>query len=207
MDQKVNSVETLYSDACNLYTDIVEGGGEYSAKTVIDHLVGAIDNLKQNWKGKDAGVQINNIINVHNAMIEVRNALALLSYESSGVASTYREIQNANGAGLETLTPLSTENRTVMGAHEDNGDTIDITVDVVTGRDKVNSALTSIEAFIPKVQTKYNDIIENWSKGDEKRQKCIEAFENFIANVGTYKESLSSVATSIDTAIRNYNIG
>lgn len=207
MDQKVNSVETLHSDACNLYTDIVEGGGDYSAKTVIDHLVNAIDNLKQNWKGKDAGVQINNIINVHNAMIEVRNALALLSSESSKVASNYREIQNANGAGLETLTPVSTENRTTIEPHEDNNDTVDITVDVVTGRDKVNSALTSIEAFIPKVQAKYNDIIENWTKGDENRQKCIEAFDSFITNAGTYKDNLSSVATSIETAIKNYNIG
>ena len=38
MGHKVQSVQTLYEDSCALYNDIVEGSGDYSAKTIISDL-------------------------------------------------------------------------------------------------------------------------------------------------------------------------
>jgi hypothetical protein len=37
MGHKVQSVQTLYEDSCALYNDIVEGSGDYSAKTIISY--------------------------------------------------------------------------------------------------------------------------------------------------------------------------
>ena len=115
MAHKVASVQTLYEDSCTLFNDIVEGSGDYSARTIIEDLKAGSNNLKENWEGKDAGVQINNVIGVYNAMVGVRNALAVLATESSKVAANYREIQNSNGAGLEQFTAMNADTETIMG--------------------------------------------------------------------------------------------
>jgi len=206
MAHKVASVQTLYDDSMALYNDVVEGSGDYSAKTIIDDLAAGIANLKENWGGKDAGSQIQNVITVHNAMIGVRNALAALANESSKVASNYREIQNSNGAGLEQISALTAETKTVMGDYSDDRDTIDIKPDVATGQSKVNNAKTEMDLFIPKVRDAYNRIMENWTEGDESREQAKEAFETFLTNVDTYKEVLAQASSSIDTAIKNYNM-
>lgn len=206
MAHKVASVQTLYDDSMALYNDVVEGSGDYSAKTIIDDLAAGIANLKENWGGKDAGSQIQNVITVHNAMIGVRNALAALANESSKVASNYREIQNSNGAGLEQISALTAETKTVMGDYSDDRDTIDIRPDVATGQSKVNNAKTEMDLFIPKVRDAYNRIMENWTEGDESREQAKEAFETFLTNVDTYKEVLAQASNSIDTAIKNYNM-
>lgn len=206
MGHKVASVQTLYDDSMALYNDVVEGSGDYSAKTIIDDLAAGIANLKENWGGKDAGSQIQNVITVHNAMIGVRNALAALANESSKVASNYREIQNSNGAGLEQISALTAETKAVMGDYSDDRDTIDIRPDVATGQAKVNNAKTEMDLFIPKVRDAYNRIMENWTEGDESREQAKEAFETFLTNVDTYKEVLAQASNSIDTAIKNYNM-
>ena len=206
MAHKVASVQTLYDDSMALYNDVVEGSGDYSAKTIIDDLAAGIANLKENWGGKDAGSQIQNVISVHNAMVGVRNALAALANESSKVAANYREIQNSNGAGLEQISALTAETKTVMGDYSDDRDTIDIKPDVSSGQAKVNNAKTEMDLFIPKVRDAYNRIMENWTEGEESRNQAKEAFETFLTNVDTYKEVLAQASNSIDTAIKNYKM-
>ena len=206
MAHKVASVQTLYDDSMALYNDVVEGSGDYSAKTIIDDLAAGIANLKENWGGKDAGSQIQNVISVHNAMVGVRNALAALANESSKVAANYREIQNSNGAGLEQISALTSEVKTTMGDYSDDRDTIDIKPDVSSGQAKVNNAKTEMDLFIPKVRDAYNRIMENWTEGDDSRNQAKEAFETFLTNVDTYKEVLAQASNSIDTAIKNYKM-
>lgn len=49
-------------------------------------------------------------------MITVRNALAVLAHDSSVVASNYREIQNANGAGRDPLPPVIVSAKTKLSS-------------------------------------------------------------------------------------------
>ena len=62
MNHKVNNVQQLYVSATELYNNIVVGG-DASADTIITNLTEAIENLKQNWKGVDAGLKIQELIN------------------------------------------------------------------------------------------------------------------------------------------------
>jgi uncharacterized protein YukE len=202
----VARVQTLYEDSVALYNDVVEGGNEYSAATIIKDLEEGIANLKENWGGKDAGTHINNIISVYNAMVGVRNALGILSSESSKVASNYREIQNSNGAGLEQFAALNSEDRTVMGEYSDNRDTIDIKTEVSAGQAKINAAKSEIDLFITKSREACNRLLENWTEGDQNTESAKEAIEKFLANADTYKEVLAQASNSVDTAIKNYNM-
>lgn len=206
MAHKVASVQTLYEDSMSLYNNVVVGSGEYSAATIIKDLDDGIANLKENWGGKDAGTQINNIIAVRNAMVGVSNALGILASESSKVAANYREIQNSNGAGLEQFGALNAETKTTVGEYSDDRDTIDIKPDVTAGQSKVNTAKSAMDGFIAKAKEDCNRIMENWTEGDQNREAAKEAIETFFAQADQYKEVLVQASNSVDTAIKNYNM-
>ena len=54
MNHKVNNVQMLHDDAMYLHNNLVVGG-EAGADSILNSLNQAIENLKANCKGKDAG--------------------------------------------------------------------------------------------------------------------------------------------------------
>ena len=46
MNHKVNSVQNLYDDAVGLFNNVVTGGANTSADTIISNIMAGIDNLK-----------------------------------------------------------------------------------------------------------------------------------------------------------------
>ena len=91
-------------------------------------------------------------------MVAVRNALAQLSHDSSVVAVQQRDIQNANGAGLEYLSAIEIEPATIMEDYTDTADTVDIVPAAETGKNLIDSANTDLDTFINNVTYKYNEI-------------------------------------------------
>lgn len=203
MNHKVESVQKLHDDATALYNNVVIGNADTSADTLINNLSTGIQTLKNCWEGKDAGVQIQNVVLVHNALVGIRNALAQLAMDSSKIASNYREIQNANGAGLEALSVITSDSKTILEDYSDDRDKISITTEAENGKSKIDAANTNIDGFIAEVSKYYNAIIENWTVGTG-RENAVQAFDNFIANSNQYKETLSSVSSNIATALQNY---
>lgn len=204
MNHKVNSVANLHADATALYNNVVAGGADTSADAIIANLAAGITTLQNCWEGKDAGVQINNIVTVFNGMIDIRNALVSLASDSSKIASNYREIQKSNGAQLDTLTPLAAEERTRLPEYSDTRDTINITPQANEGKAKVDAANGAMDAFISNVKMYYEKIMQNWTAGTG-RDKAQNAFNSFISKSNVYKETLNSVSTSITNAVQNYN--
>lgn len=202
MDHKVNNVQQLYDDAKNLYTNVVQG----KADNIVNSLNQAITTLKNSWSGVDAGVQINNVVGVYNAMAKIRNALALLAKDSSTIASGYREIQNANRANLENLAPLTIENEVIpMEPYQDSRDTIQVTSDAMNGKNLLDGVNTSYEEFKTDVVRYYESIMGNWQAGFG-RSNAENAFSEFINNADKYKSILEDVSRSIAEAIKNYTM-
>lgn len=206
MNHKVASVSDLYVSAKNLFEHGVVNEEISSADTIITNINSGIEILKNCWKGKDAGVQIQNLVVVHNAMVGIRNALGTLSVDASKIASNYREIQNANGAGLEPLVPLAIEPRSILENYVDVADTVSITPDAKNGKVKVDAANGAMDQFISTVQRYYDEIMTNWTIGTG-REEAENAFTTFMNHSQEYKETLNSVSTSITTAIQNYEFG
>ena len=205
MDHKVNNVQNLYDDAVWLNNNVVIGG-DNSADAILSNLSRGVENLKSNWKGRDAGIRIQEVIKVYNEMAMVRDALASLAADSSAVAANYRRIQNANGAGLEELSAIpydQTSSTSRLGDYSDNADTIDINPAVENGKNLIDTANNSIDSFEVNVKNKYNEIMENWTAGTG-RDKAQNAFNSFISNVAFYKQTLSEVSANITTALQNY---
>ena len=162
-----------------------------------------INNLKGCWEGKDAGTQIQNLVVVHNAMVEIRNALGELAVDSSKIAANYREIQNANGAGLEQLGALNCDPKTKTEDYTDDRDTVNITQEANAGKQKVDAANDAMDGFIQDVKKYYGQIMDNWTAGTG-RENAQNAFDNFLNNSSRYKEILNNVSGSITQAIQNY---
>ena len=199
MNHKVNNVGQLYNDASSLYKNVVLG----TADTIINDLYQGINALKSSWEGKDAGVQIQNVIEVHNGVVAIRNALAELSKYSSLVAVKYREIQNVNRANLEALSPIAIETKNFTESYSDARDTIYITPEANNGKNRIDAANNAIEGFINDVRKYYDMIMSNWQVGTG-REKAESAFSEFMSKSNKYKETLAAVSQSITDALKNY---
>ena len=202
MNHKVNNVQQLYDDAKNLYNNVVLG----KADNIINSLDQAITTLKNSWAGMDAGIQINNVVDIYNAMTKIRNALASLAKDSSQIASSYREIQNANRANLENLAPLIIEGeKAPMASYQDTRDTVEISQEAMNGKTLLDNVNTSYEEFKSDVTRYYEAIMNNWQAGFG-RSNAESAFGEFITNADKYKNVLNEVSQSITDAIKNYTM-
>ena len=205
MNHKVLNVSELHRYAKELFDRSVVGGGDSSADTIISNLGEGIQILKNTWKGKDAGVQIQNVVTVYNGMVALRNELAVLAASTTKIAADYREIQNMNGVRGESLTTVSADSKTVMDDYSDTRDTVDITAEANNGRMKIESAKNGLERFEVEVRNSLTEIMNNWQAGSG-RDKAVELFDGFQSQVGKYKTVLGEVSQSIATAIQNYSL-
>ena len=203
MDHKVANVQKLHDDAMYMYNNLVVGG-ENSADYILNNLSQSVDNLKNNWKGRDAGYRIQEVIDIHNAMITVRNALAQLASDSSKVAVNYRNIQIANGAGLDELGVINFDIKSKLNGHSDTADTIDINPQAEVARNLIDGANNALDTFRVDVGYRIDEIMGNWTVGSG-RNAALDAFNSFSANVNKYKETLSEVSSNITKALQNYN--
>ena len=202
MNHKVQNVQQLYDDAKQLYENVVCG----KADDIINKLNEAINILKNSWEGKDAGVQINNVVDVYNGMTKVRNALAVLSRDSSTIASKYREIQNANRANLGNLQVITIEGeKNPIEPYSDERDTINITPEAMNGKVALDNVNDRYEEFKSEVNRYYDAIMGNWQVGAG-RENAENAFAEFMTNSNKYKEILEAVSNSITDALKNYQI-
>ena len=107
LDHGIKNVEDLYMDSRELYNTSVMS----KADSIIGDLTSAINNLRENWKGADAGVNITDVIDICREITEVRNRLADLARDANAIAVMYRKIQEGNRANLGDLPPISTVSR------------------------------------------------------------------------------------------------
>lgn len=203
MNHEVKNVQLLHEDANGLYKNVIIGSSSHSADTIISNLASSVEILKNDWKGKDACIQIENIIKVHNAMIEIRKMLVTLAVLTSKIAADYRDIQNANGAGLDTLSALSADSKSLLQDYTDNTDTVNIVSEANEGKIKIDAANNAIDDFISESKKYYNSIMQNWTSGPQ-REEIITGFETLLSNINNYKNTLNAVSQSIRTAISNY---
>lgn len=200
MDHKVRSVQELYDDAKKLYDEVVLRKGD----TIINNLSQAIQILKNSWEGQDAGIQIQNIIEIYNAMTKIRNALAILARDSTAVASKYRDIQVAGRADLSVLTPITIDTeRILLEPYEDRRDTINITNEATNGKAILDAINNQYDDFKSDARKYYDLIMENWQSGIG-RNSAEETFSEFMLNADRYKSKLEEVSISLANALRNY---
>lgn len=202
MNHKVNNVQQLYVDGMDLYKNVVLE----NADSIIDNLSQSISILKSSWEGKDAEVQINNVVEVYNGMVLIRNILVELAKEAVSAAADYRNIQIANRTNFDELSLLQTTLKNSMERHVDNRDTINITSDAARGQSILDTARASIDQFLNQVKLSHAKIMDNWQAGGKKRDDLERDFADFINKSSGFGTLLDTVSRSITDALRNYMI-
>lgn len=200
MNHKVNNIQQLYDDTKDLYTNQVVG----EADAMLNDLNNCIIGLRNNWKGIDAGKNINKVIKTYNNIVFIRNSLLNLCIDTSTIAHNYREIQNANGAGLEELIVITGDSVSVMGEDEiDITDQVSINPEVSQAKASLDTCKNSIEGFITNVSAKFTSISDNWVMGP-KREEAVSSFEQFGRIATDSQTFLNDVSADITTALSNY---
>ncbi|MBR4694145.1 MAG: hypothetical protein IKP07_04975 [Bacilli bacterium] len=202
LNHKVDRVQDLYNSSEELYNNVVIKG-DCSAENMLEDLGNAITNLKTYWHGADAGLNIQKVITIYNSLVEVRNALASLACDSSGVAELYRNIQIANGVNMPEIQRLHYSDKGKIEDYTDNKDTIDISPEAEQGKNNIEAVVNSMDTFITNVNTKYNEIMDNWTQGTG-RNNADQAFTEFLNKAAEYKKTLTGVSDTIANALKNY---
>lgn len=198
---KVNNVQQLYDDVCALYNQEIETNG----RKIINDLVESVDAFKSptGWKGKDAGVQINNTIIAHNSVARVINKVGEIVVDLSKILVQLRAITNANGAKADELVALNYENIVPLEEYSDSSDTIFISDNATIAKEKLEKTKEVMDSFVNAITISKGKIFENWEMG-ETRELALEAFieaENTVKQAGA---TLNEVVESVKTAISNW---
>lgn len=206
LGHKVLSVEVLASDVRRLYGDYIVGSNDTSVDSLINELKGIKENMITNWKGPDAAIHINFVIDTINGLITLRNTLVKLVEGASAAASQYRMIQISNG--VNSLGELSIIRTPDMGRessfNSNPGDEIGIAPDIVPTRTRLVNVMEKLNTFISEVRNVHSQIAENWVVGDG-RDNLMNAFAEFSSKYDSvYRPNLEKVVSNIDTALKNY---
>lgn len=206
LDLEIQSVDTLGADAAKLYNTYVMGTGDDSANAIRESLAAAITTMKEFWAGKDAGVQINNVIQVYNALGTIANGAGNLAKLSVKAAQTLRDLQNSNGAGFNPIDDIFPVEMTDLPPHVDDRDTVSITSDVLAASTNLTSAVDNIGNFKNNITNTKTAIETNWTRGESLgRSSALENFQSLIDGITKYQEYLTSAVDSVKTAFDNYN--
>lgn len=203
LNHKVENVQQLLDDSKMLLTKTTNGNVN-SAYSIINDLETAYNTLVGCWKGMDAGVQINNIVQVHNAMVTFRAKMADMAVYAYSIGVDYRKIQNSNGAAVDVPSNLSDDaTASVLPEYQDNSDTVDITPTANDAKLKVDNAKSSFEDLNNNFENLKNSILNNWVAGD-RHEEFEGAFIDFKSSFAKYQELLENASQNITNALNNY---
>lgn len=200
LDHGIKNVEDLYMDSRELYNTSVMS----KADSIIGDLTSAINNLRENWKGADAGVNITDVIEICREITEVRNRLADLARDANAIAVMYRKIQEGNRANLGDLPPVSTVSRELYkNDYSDTADTIYIRPEAAVGKDSIGTAAKDIQSFVDSARLYKNKILDNWYMGPGRNQ-ADDAFDAFDKSSKVKQAKLEEVAQIVGKAVDSY---
>lgn len=200
LDHGIKNVEDLYMDSRELYNTSVMS----KADSIIGDLTSAINNLRENWKGADAGVNITDVIEICREITEVRNRLADLARDANAIAVMYRKIQEGNRANLGDLPPVSTVSRELYkNDYSDTADTIYIRPEAAVGKESIGTAAKDIQAFVDSARLYKNKILDNWYMGPGRNQ-ADDAFDAFDKSSKVKQAKLEEVAQIVGKAVDSY---
>ena len=200
LDHGIKNVEDLYMDSRELYNTSVMS----KADSIIGDLTSAINNLRENWKGADAGVNITDVIEICREITEVRNRLADLARDANAIAVMYRKIQEGNRANLGDLPPVSTVSRELYkNDYSDTADTIYIRPEAAVGKESIGTAAKDIQAFVDSARLYKNKILDNWYMGPGRNQ-ADDAFDAFDKSSKVKQAQLEEVAQIVGKAVDSY---
>ena len=200
MDIQVSNLNEGYNQ-CEGLNSLVSSTGE----SLISNLETNINNLKVHWIGSDATVHINNLIQVHDALVALISDAKSTTSDAGNKIIAIQEVRSANGGGGSIGSPLSSAapNSSSIAQCES---TEEYYVDPSASSDytMLQEECTSFTTFISDFKAKKEALLQNWTAGAN-REQAVANFNEFEGNAETYNKYLTEARDNLGIAVSNLN--
>lgn len=192
LDGAYNTISELY----NLSTNDGEKL-ELSLKTIIT-------NLQNHWKGNDAVIHINNLMDVYKGLNAVVSSIKYVSHNVSIPIVKVQTIRNSNG-GRGNVGDIIPYNEEISAQFVKLDLTEEYYVDPIGAPNDYNelSELCDLfNVFCNRFHEYKEELFDNWVSGSD-REKAVSSFEEFEINVDEYKTKLNNAKVNLEYATSN----
>lgn len=194
----VNDIPSAYTQCEGLNT-LSSTQGE----KLISSLGTDITNLKNNWKGSDATVHINNLIKVYNAMVDIVTTAKTITAKAGANIIELQRVVSSNGGGLNVgaaLNAAAPESIAIQPVEE----TTEYYCSPSAKSDYAQ--LVEICTNFVNFKTQFSDLkkelMANWISGLNK-EDAVAAFDYFDSMTDDYNNYLTSARDNLEIAINN----
>jgi len=199
MDFHANNLDGAYTTLSNLNA-LATGDGA----TMETNLKNVISNLQLHWKGNDAAVHINNLMDVCSGLDTIINSVMIVAHNVSMPIVNAQTIRNSNG-GMGDVGSVIAYNQQAPLLFQKLESTTEYFVDPI-GAPKDYSELcdvcNSFTSFCSKFTQYREELMNNWMSGTN-RDKAVSDFEEFESNVSNYTKKLNEAKDNLGNATSN----
>ncbi len=173
-------------------------------QNLVNNLKSLIGRLKNDWKGSDATLHINNLIDIYTGVATIVDNVHVVAHNASLSIVQAQEIRNSNGGGGNVGVVIAT------GAGDiETIETVPPTTEFFCDPTKAPADLTTMTAekgafdrFCTEFSRLKEDLLSNWTSGSN-RDKAVSDFEQFEADSAKYKNSFGEAEGNLSTAVSN----
>lgn len=199
MDFHANNLDGAYTTLSNLNA-LASGEGT----TMETKLKNVISNLQLHWKGNDATVHINNLMDVCSGLDDIINSVMMVAHNVSIPIVNAQTIRNSNG-GMGDIGTVIPYNQQAPLTFQKLESTTEYYVDPV-GAPKdyfeLCDVCTTFTGFCNKFSQYREELMNNWISGTN-RDKAVSDFTEFESNVLSYTKKINEAKDNLGTATSN----
>ena len=199
MNFHANDLDGAYETLSALYSLATSDGEklETSLKTVIT-------NLEGHWKGNDATIHINNLMDVCKGLNAIINSVKYVAHNVSMPIVKAQTIRNSNGGrgNVGEVIPYNEEAPLVFTQLEPTAEYYVDPVGAPTDYNELSEVCDLFTVFCNKFHEYKEELLGNWISGND-RDKAVSNFEEFESNVSSYTSKLNNAKGNLEIATSN----
>lgn len=199
MDFHAHNLDSAYQTLSNL-SSIANNEGI----TIEKSLKNVINNLQLHWKGNDAVLHINNLMDVYAGLEAIVESVMVVAHDVSIPIVNAQTIRNSNG-GTGDVGSVLLYNQPEKVLFQKLENTTEYYVDPVGApRDyaELCESYSAFTNFCNKFSNLKEELMNNWISGTN-RDKAVSNFEEFASNVSNYNKNLNAAKDNLANAITN----
>ena len=200
-EHSIKDLDLLYSDAKRLVNEVVN---ESIDGDILKYISSIIEDFNKYWRGEDATIQVNNLIDIKNKIIENRNIIGNIGEYISMLVINYRDAQNSNGIVLPSFPTLSFNKLEEIENISTSTTEIFMNNEINNVTSTLNNIINTIEELNTSLESTKTSIFNNWVQEDENRIYASKMFTKVNTNNTNIINGINDVINNINTSIENY---
>lgn len=201
-NHNIRDLDMLYSDAKRLISEIIT---DKIDAVVLKNIGDVINNINDYWRGQDANIQINKLIDVEGLLIDNRDILGNIAVYISMLVKGYRDAQNMNTVILPSFPLLDFTKLTKRQKINGTSSEVYMNNNLLNIITSLNQTELKVEEINSIVTTIKSSILDNWIQEDANRDYAIKMFDKFSKDSITIINHLKEIIDCINTSMDKYN--